>query len=196
MNFFISILFIIFMYLMIKWAIDKSKKTALNSGTNDPIFQKAFNIKSDNDLQKEEAAFFASKPLQKSSPATNKAKGEAYEKYLVSHFKKLGYTVAPHGLDNGNNDRGIDIILKKGSEVLFIQAKNWQKNTKYDIGHKDIKAFVGDVAFYLEDNPMFAMGSVKRYYITSHDILNASAKKFIAQHHKKIESIVMPMPSA
>lgn len=198
MNFFISILFILFMYIMIKWAIDKNKKISqkYSDGSDDPIFQKAFKINNPADLQKQEAEFFASHPTSNNASLAKKEKGEAYEKYLVTHFKKLGFIAAPHGLDNQKQDKGIDIILKKGSEILFIQAKNWEKSDQYRITHKDIKAFVGEVAFYLEDNPMFNLGSVKRYFITSNDILDPSAKKFIKQHQEKIESIIMPMPKA
>ena len=142
--------------------------------------------------------------LQKSTPnknnkkyselqIENKAKGDQYELYLIDHFKNLGYIVVEHGQIHGKKDRGIDIILRKGNENLFIQAKNW-KLDGIKINHTMIKAFVGEVAFYIEDNPAFGMANIKRCYITTNDVLESSAKQFIKQHKEKITHLVMPMP--
>jgi hypothetical protein len=123
----------------------------------------------------------------------NKQKGDNYELFLVNHFRALGYIVVEHGLLHGQKDRGIDIILRKDNENLFIQAKNWKEDGR-KIDHSMIKAFIGDVAFYIEDNPVFGLANIKRYYITSNDVLDGSAKNFIKEHNEKIEHFIIPMP--
>lgn len=123
----------------------------------------------------------------------NKIKGDAYEIYLIDHFKSQGYIVVEHGLLHGKKDRGIDIILRKDNENFFIQAKSW-KNGGRQIDHTMIKAFIGDVAFYIEDNPAFGVANIKRYYITANDVLDSSAKNFIREHKDKVEHLIIPMP--
>ncbi|MBE0515152.1 restriction endonuclease [Sulfurimonas sp.] len=122
-----------------------------------------------------------------------KEKGDIYEIFLKEYFEEKGYIAHDNGIKNGRKDRGIDLILRANKINLFIQAKHWKKESGNTIKQDDLRKFIGDVALYLEDYPAFAMTTIKRYFITSEDILDFNAKKFLEQHKEKIEYIVIPM---
>lgn len=121
-----------------------------------------------------------------------KCKGNAYEEYVAEHFKAQGYTVAEHGKINGVADRSIDLILKKEREVTLVQCKNYKADTRYRIDHEKIKAFVGETAFYLQDNPMYESYALKRLYVVSNPVLEQSAIHFINSHPDKIAYLHLP----
>lgn len=117
---------------------------------------------------------------------TNKEKGDAYEEFVARHFRSQGYTVADHGAINGVKDKSIDLIAKRGRDIILIQCKDWSAKNNYRITHNEVKAFVGETAFYLNDNPMYENYSLKRLYVVSEPVLDRSAIKFIKAHKDKI----------
>ena len=131
--------------------------------------------------------------LQRMTNEEKKEKGDLYEIFLKEYFEEKGYIAHDNGIKNGRKDRGIDLILRADKTNLFIQAKHWKKESGNTIKQDDLRKFIGDVALYLEDYPAFAMTTIKRYFITSEDILDFNAKKFLEQHKGKIEYIVIPM---
>lgn len=122
-----------------------------------------------------------------------KCKGNAYEEYVAEHFKAQGYTVAEHGKINGVADRSIDLILKKENEITLVQCKNYKADTTYKINHEKIKAFVGETAFYLQDNPMYEKYTLKLLYVVSNPVLEQSALRFINSHADKIAYLHLPL---
>jgi Holliday junction resolvase-like predicted endonuclease len=121
-----------------------------------------------------------------------KCKGNAYEEYVAEHFKAQGYTVAEHGKINGVADKSIDLILKKEREITLVQCKNYKADTTYKINHEKIKAFVGETAFYLQDNPMYERYTLKLLYVVSNPVLERSAINFIENHADKISYLHLP----
>ena len=134
-----------------------------------------------------------SEALQKTTYREKKQKGDAYEAFVAEYFREQGFTVAEHGQMNGRNDKGIDLILKKDMEITLVQCKNWSENTRYKINHEKVKAFVGDTAFYLEDNPMYANYTLKRLYVVANRVLDRSAINYIKANSGKIRYLHLPM---
>ncbi|MBU1643050.1 restriction endonuclease [bacterium] len=130
------------------------------------------------------------------SKACPKCKGNAYEEYVAEHFKAQGYTVAEHGKINGVADKSIDLILKKEREITLVQCKNYKADTSYKINHEKIKAFVGETAFYLQDNPMYGSYTLKLLYVVSNPVLERSAISFINSHAEKIAYLHLPFDKA
>ena len=121
-----------------------------------------------------------------------KCKGNAYEEYVAEHFRAQGYTVVEHGKLNGVADRSIDLILKKEREITLVQCKNYKLDTRHKINHEKIKAFVGETAFYLRDNPMYENYTLKLLYVVSNPVLEQSALRFINSHSEKIAYLHLP----
>ncbi|MFD1261650.1 restriction endonuclease [Entomomonas asaccharolytica] len=49
--------------------------------------------------------------------------GSLYEKYVGQLYQKQGYEVIFHGLNKGLHDKGIDLIMNKGNDVIYVQCK-------------------------------------------------------------------------
>jgi len=125
-----------------------------------------------------------------------KAKGDEYEKYVSGYFRGQGYTIAEHGLDNGKKDYGIDLIVKREKEIIFIQCKNWKVSDEHKIDHRHIKEFIGNCTTYIEKNPMFQMCTIKRYFAISDEIMDYTAERFISQNPQSIQKLILKMPTA
>jgi len=112
---------------------------------------------------------------------TAKEKGDKYEAFIAEHYKKLGYFVWEHGKDKGRLDQGIDLIVKKDKEIIFIQCKNWDKNTRFKIDHVRIKASRAEARQFMLDNPLFKGYKNKFRYTLSNDCMHSSAIKYIEE---------------
>lgn len=109
-----------------------------------------------------------------------KQKGKEYEEFVAGYFKLEGYDIYLNGIKKGVKDKGIDIICKKDNELILIQCKNWNANTKYKINHEKLKAFVGACTEYVNEHKLFDR-NIKLKFITSNYILDESAKKFLEE---------------
>lgn len=109
-------------------------------------------------------------------------RGKEYELYIAEHFRKQGYKVKEHGLINNRADSGIDVIAMKNKEITLIQCKNWRENSKYKVDHNLLKAFIGNTTDFLEKNKEKANGYIiKRLFVTSSDVLDNSARYFLKE---------------
>ena len=84
------------------------------------------------------------------------------------------------------------LFLKKNEEVLFIQCKDWNIKNKYRIDNKEIQYTRMNVRDYIEKNKDFEMNKWKILYVTSDNILHASAKYKIREYSHEIEHEVIP----
>lgn len=72
--------------------------------------------------------------------------GKMYERYIGYVYEKRGYKVEYRGIELGLKDGGIDLICRKGNEILLVQCKNWkQESTIYE---KHICQLYGASRFY------------------------------------------------
>ena len=101
------------------------------------------------------------KENQQFKATTPKEKGNRYEAFIADHYRRLGYVVWEHGKEKGRKDRGIDLIVKKGKEVTFIQCKNWKESTRFKIDHKEVKASRTEAKAFMKENPLFIGYKVK-----------------------------------
>lgn len=135
-------------------------------------------------------------PIKTNERMTNKEKkekGDLYEEFISNHFRTQGYTIAEHGKDNGVKDHGIDIIAKKGREVLFIQCKNWSANSSRKVKSDDMKIARQNIQDYKTKNPIYEMYDMKILYIISENVLHGSAYHYVQENSEIIEFRIIPI---
>jgi hypothetical protein len=134
------------------------------------------------------------KKTNKMTMKQKKEKGDKYETFIANFFKEQGYFVWEHGKEKGVEDSSIDLFVKKGKLVYFVQCKNWEN---WKINHKEVKATRTDVRDYLEKNKEF-WSMIKDYemkilYVTPKKCLTKSAYKYIEENSDTVEYKVIPM---
>lgn len=133
------------------------------------------------------------KENQQFKAITPKEKGDLYEEFIAGHYMRLGYFVWEHGKEHGKKDRGIDLIVKKGKEIIFIQCKNWRENTRFKIDHKEVKASRTEARAFMKDNPLFIGYKVKFRYTLSNNFIHPSAIKYIEETNGLFDYEILPM---
>ena len=124
-------------------------------------------------------------------------KGQEYEEYVAKVYRSRGYHVSEYGKQQGLLDHGIDLIAKKGKEIVLIQCKNWNENGKWEIKHKDIKAFQTDARTFVEDKPLLRSCLLTARYTISGDFIHQSAIKHIEEMQKlgkRVDYEIVKMP--
>ena len=126
-------------------------------------------------------------------PKSNKEKGEEYEAYIAEHYKKLDYLVIEHGKEKGRLDGGIDLIVKKKKEIIFIQCKNWKENTKFNIDQVRVKASRAEARQFMIENPLFKGYKVKFRYTLSNNCIHPSAVNYIKDNNHIFDYEIIEM---
>jgi len=124
-------------------------------------------------------------------------KGKEYEAYVAKVYRSRGYHVSEYGKQQGVLDHGIDLIAKKQKEIVLIQCKNWNENGKWEIKHKDIKAFQTDARTFVEDKPLLRSCLLTARYTISGDFIHQSAIKHIEEMKKlgkRVDYEIVKMP--
>ena len=68
-------------------------------------------------------------------------KGVEFEKLLKAHFEKMGYSVK---LTNASNDYGADLLLRKGTYCIAVQAKRYSPK----VGIKAVQEIASSLNHY------------------------------------------------
>jgi len=178
-------------FSILKWAIKEDKwwiatskglelgaKQEYNAKSKIKYIKWNENIKENYQLIQEINEFKKKKQIKKYS---NIEKGYLYEEYITEHYRKLGYFVWEHGKEKGRLDQGIDLIVKKDKEIIFIQCKNWKQNTKFKIDHVRVKASRAEARQFMLNNPLFKGYDNKFRYTLSNDCMHPSAIKYIQE---------------
>ncbi len=76
--------------------------------------------------------------------------GRDYERYIGYTYEVEGYDVTYHGINEGLEDLGRDLICKKGNKIKIIQCKCWSKNKV--IREKHVNQLFGTTVKYIIDN--------------------------------------------
>ena len=124
-------------------------------------------------------------------------KGQEYEEYVAKVYRSRGYHVSEYGKQQGVLDHGIDLIAKKQKEIVLIQCKNWNENGKWEIKHKDIKAFQTDARTFVEDKPLLRSCLLTARYTISGNFIHPSAIKHIEEMKKlgkRVDYEIVKMP--
>jgi Restriction endonuclease len=93
--------------------------------------------------------------------------GRLYERYLGYMHERDGWHVEYHGIVEGHQDLGRDLICAKDGHVKIVQAKCWSKEKT--IHEKHIFQLFGTTQLYLMDrctNDMFAP-TVSAFFVTT-----------------------------
>ena len=112
-------------------------------------------------------------------------KGAKYEEYIAKYYKELGYTSIEHGKLKGREDEGIDLIVKKNKEIIFIQCKDWKENGSWKITQEKILAFRMRARDFVEKRPIFKQYDLTARYTLSGDFIHPSAIKHIEEIQKQ-----------
>jgi len=157
----------------------------------------------DNILENEELVKKLKKVTPKRQTSTKTTykekidKGKEYEEYVAKVYRSRGYHVSEYGKQQGVLDHGIDLIAKKQKEIVLIQCKNWDENGKWEIKHKDIKAFQTDARTFVEDKPLLRSCLLTARYTISGDFIHQSAIKHIEEMKKlgkRVDYEIVKMP--
>jgi len=180
---------IILIIITITIWIKINKKT--NNNKENYIITNNNNNNNDNDNDNDNFEIKFETNLNNKPKKTNKEKGEEYEKFVGNYFENLGYIIKYNGIEKGKKDNSIDLIAIKNNEIILIQCKNWNKNSKYKITHKDIKAFIGDTYTFINENPQYKKYNIKRLFVISNKILDQSAINYIKEHKNIIKYLLL-----
>lgn len=85
-------------------------------------------------------------------------KPEEYEQSIAKHYRKLGYDVS---LTKRSYDYGVDVIARKDSDAIAIQAKMYQEGAR-QTSYKDIMyLFAGKYLYNCNAAILITSGTVK-----------------------------------
>ena len=100
--------------------------------------------------------------------------GKRYELYCGYCFEKKGYKVEYHGIKEGKNDLGIDLIATKDSKTLIIQCKRRKQEGK--IHHNTICQLFGSTVWYADRNKLKLFEDVTPVLMTSGQLDDTAEK--------------------
>lgn len=115
-----------------------------------------------------------------------KTRAAQYTESIADHYRGLGYAVTEYGKENDVKNNTIDLIAKKDDEVIFMQCKDWDKNTLQKIDDKEIKILRIDIYDFLEKHPIFKTYKIKIKYILSENFMDTSAIIYIDRYKDDI----------
>jgi len=104
-----------------------------------------------------------------------KEKGDDYEQKVAGYYRLDGYSIYLNGIRKNREDGGIDVICKKDDEVILIQCKNWNHETKYKISHKDIKEFHSNCIRYIQENNLIKENVKLKYIVPNKKVFKSCA---------------------
>lgn len=113
------------------------KAELLEDVTTDPVITKEY---TEEELQDESTRYLTREEYRKLGSVernqmaldrywgrkkTNGEIGRMYERYIGYYYESRGYDVEYFGIFKGLEDRGRDVIARKGNEEIIAQCKNW-----------------------------------------------------------------------
>lgn len=121
---------------------------------------------------------------QKKQSQSNDLKGSSYELFIGNKYKNLGYSVIYHGIEQKLKDQGIDLIVQKENNIIFVQCKNWIGGKFNKLNRKDLQAFAGDCFLFMQKNNAYNLEfngkQISIHFIVNKDeLLDKSAKSFL-----------------
>lgn len=77
--------------------------------------------------------------------------GRDYERYIGYKYEKAGFVVSYHGIVEGLDDLGRDLICRKARATIIVQCKNWSQEKT--IHEKHVFQLYGSLIAYRYDHP-------------------------------------------
>jgi len=109
-------------------------------------------------------------------PLSRAAIGRFYERYLGYLYEKEGYQVEYHGIVEGFEDLGRDLVCRKGNQVVIVQAKCWSADKL--IHEKHIFQLFGTTQLFLmnqQQNDLFG-ANISAMFITTTTLSSVAQK--------------------
>jgi len=179
-------------WLVTKLGTKQGGKQSYNARSKIKYILWEVQIKSNQELISTVNAFKATKRVMK-KVETTKEKGTKYEAFVAEYYRKKGYVVWEHGKEKGKLDQGIDLIVKKKKEILFIQCKNWKENSRFKIDHKELKASRTEAREFMKKNPLFKNYQIKFRYTLSSNCMHLSALMYMQENKELFDYEVIGM---
>lgn len=136
-----------------KIAIEKAQELILEKEKDYEYKLKELNryykLEKDKLIQSYELKISEEKNAQNKIKLENIKKGKNYEYQIKIYYENIGYKVFPNGFVNGKNDKGIDLIAYKNSEIRLIQCKCYTNPPKQYL----LRKFIGDCEVFIRNNP-------------------------------------------
>jgi len=113
---------------------------------------------------------------------TNSNSGD-YKNYVANIYKKQGYTVWEYSKDKKKDSSELNLVLKRGYNILLVQCRDDNSNIAID----DIKRFQTTSFQFLVKNRIFENYNVKLRYTMAGLFLEENAYEYIKSNWEKID---------
>ena len=117
-----------------------------------------------------------------SNEKTTSEEEKIFRKDVVNFYKKKEYKVWNHTDDTGENDKGINIIVKKNRDIILIHCHLSTTNITTD----DLKEFEKQRDKFILENPLFEDYNINLRYSLTGFFLTENAFWYIHEHSKII----------
>jgi Holliday junction resolvase-like predicted endonuclease len=115
-------------------------------------------------------------------------KGAMYEEYVADYFRNNGHTVWEHGKEKGVKDGGMDLFVKDGRNIYFVQCKNWEN---WKINLDKVQAIQTKIRNILKEKPQWFQlmkdYNMKIMYVAPKDCLTKGAYRYIKENNNILE---------
>jgi len=105
-----------------------------------------------------------------------------YRKHVVDYYTNKEYSVWNHTDDTGENDKGINIIVKKNRDIKLIHCQLSTTSITTD----DLKEFEKQRDKFILENPIFEDYDISLCYSLTGFFLTENAFWYIHEHSKVI----------
>lgn len=75
--------------------------------------------------------------------------GRDYERYIGWLYEKKGFNVKYHGINEGKEDRGIDLICENKNQISLVQCKYWKESV--EIRENTVNQLYGTSTKFMKD---------------------------------------------
>jgi len=117
-----------------------------------------------------------------SNEITTPEEEKNFRKHVVNFYKNKDYKVWNHTDDTGENDKGINIIVKKNRDIILIHCRVSTTNITTD----DLKNFENQRDKFILENPLFDGYEITLRYSLTGFFLTENAFWYIHEHTKVI----------
>jgi len=117
-----------------------------------------------------------------SNEITTPEEEKTFRKYVVDFYKNQDYKVWNHTDDTGENDKGINIIVKKNRDIVLIHCHVATTNITTD----DLRRFEKQRDKFILENPLFEGYDITLRYSLTGFFLTENAFWYIHEHTKII----------
>ena len=125
---------------------------------------------------------FKSQPIDNinilSNESTTKEEEKNFREYVVEFYEKQGYRVWNHTDDTGENDKGINIIVKKNRDIILIHCHL----STINVTTHDLKEFENQRDKFILENPLFEDYDINLRYSLTGFFLTEEAFWYIHEH--------------